>query len=354
MEPHPIPQNVTSFEFRLVGDMTLKQFFYLGAGLGIAYLLYAVAYFSYPIVVLPLILISILLGVSFAFLPIFDMPLDHWVKAFFNAVYSPTKGVWKVKSAGNQKITLDDPFFKNRLQTYLSSKGMSLNTWDKEPPSQPNVIFKEPFKNTQHIKQVGKSATELPTSKELSELVEMARQAQVLQTKIYDTEKLIKQMTAEEKSSGVPQVSTNLQNLIQQTEELYRKTSEMSQVSTPIAVPAVPKPVSAPKVEIIKAMSPQQTSVVLTSTPNVINGIVSDQMGNYIENVIIIIHNKEGIPVRALKTNKLGQFVGSTPLSSGTYTVTLEKEGYLFQTLEITLENSALTPIKITASKGGS
>ena len=40
MESHPIPQNVTSFEFKLVGDMTLKQFLYLAGGLGMGYLSY--------------------------------------------------------------------------------------------------------------------------------------------------------------------------------------------------------------------------------------------------------------------------------------------------------------------------
>ena len=146
MEPHPIPQNITSFEFRLIGDMTLKQFLYLAAGLGTAYLLYATIYFSYPIIILPLIIISILFGVSFAFLPILDMPLDHWIKAFFSATYSPTKGRWQTKFTAKQKITSDDPFFKNRLQTYLSSMGMNLNAWDNQP--------KEPAGNIQQIQQI--------------------------------------------------------------------------------------------------------------------------------------------------------------------------------------------------------
>ncbi|KKR52786.1 MAG: hypothetical protein UT88_C0021G0001, partial [Candidatus Woesebacteria bacterium GW2011_GWD2_40_19] len=32
MEQHPIPQNISSYQFRLVGDMTLKQFFQLAGG----------------------------------------------------------------------------------------------------------------------------------------------------------------------------------------------------------------------------------------------------------------------------------------------------------------------------------
>ena len=33
METHPVPQNISSYEFRLVGDMTLKQFLYLAGGI---------------------------------------------------------------------------------------------------------------------------------------------------------------------------------------------------------------------------------------------------------------------------------------------------------------------------------
>ena len=40
MDAHPIPQNVTSFQFKLVGEMTLKQFLYLATGMVIAYIFF--------------------------------------------------------------------------------------------------------------------------------------------------------------------------------------------------------------------------------------------------------------------------------------------------------------------------
>lgn len=360
MEQHPIPQNVTSFEFHLVGDMTLKQFLYLGAGIGTAYLLYATTFYSLPIVALPLIILFSLFGVSFAFLPIFDRPLDHWVKAFFKAVYSPTIGFWLTKNGVKQKLAQSDPFLKNRLQLYLSSMGMSVNSWDNIPSPSLSSNITPPQIPTENAKEV-EQQPELPTSKELTELIEMAKQAQVLQTKIADTEKLIKQMASSAKPAERSQVSTNLQHLISQTEELYHKTSRMNQMTAPAPQPQpLPQPstptqvIVNPKVVVVQTTPHKETPIVLTSTPNVINGIVSDSAGNYIADVIVIIHNKEGIPVRALKTNKLGQFVGSTPLPSGVYTVTLEKEGFVFQTLQITLDNSALAPIRLIAKKGGS
>jgi len=90
--------------------------------------------------------------------------------------------------------------------------------------------------------------------------------------------------------------------------------------------------------------------MLLTSFPNVINGVVEED-GDFLEGVIVIIHNKDNIPVRALKTNKLGQFSGATPLPSGVYTVTLEKEDYKFDTLQITLTGEILSPLKLKPRK---
>lgn len=392
MEPHPIPQNVTSFEFHLVGDMTLKQFLYLGAGLGLAYLLYAAAFYAFPIVVLPLICLSVLLGVSFAFLPIFDQPLDHWVKAFFTAVYSPTKGSWGTKYTVQKKLEINDPLLNNRLQLYLSSLGISTNPWENTPqpvipirrpvitplPKTPVVtpppIDKEIEKTEQKVNIASNTITKailniesqqsdkkagLPSNRELAELVEMAKQAQILQAKIADTEKLIAQMAESSDPAERARVAANLQQLIQQTEDLYHKTSEMSKFTAPVSytqpqlppLPQPPKPLS--QVQVKAQPVQKMPAIALTSTPNVINGIVSDETGNYLENVITIIHNKEGIPVRALKTNKLGQFVGSTSLPAGVYTITLEKDGYAFQTLQVGLDNAVMAPIMITAGKGG-
>lgn len=117
MQPHPIPQNVTTFQFHLVGDMTLKQFLYLAIGCAIAYFVFVFFSYSYPIIAWPIIVISALLGIAFAFLPIASRPLDYWLGAFLKAIYSPTKRVWKK----NNKSFKEDALFNSRLVTYISS-----------------------------------------------------------------------------------------------------------------------------------------------------------------------------------------------------------------------------------------
>jgi hypothetical protein len=40
-EQHPIPQQISAYHFRLVGDMTLKQFFEVAGGAIIALIIYS-------------------------------------------------------------------------------------------------------------------------------------------------------------------------------------------------------------------------------------------------------------------------------------------------------------------------
>ncbi len=118
MEPvfqaHPIPQNVTNFEFHLVGDMTLKQFAYLAGGVGFAFLIFTTLSTVQPLIAWPIIIISSLLGVAFAFLPIQERPLDHWVGAFFRAIFQPTSLKYSSKI-----LNVSDPLFSKRLNHYL-------------------------------------------------------------------------------------------------------------------------------------------------------------------------------------------------------------------------------------------
>ena len=93
MQQHPIPQNVTQYQFRLVGDMTLKQFLELAGGLVLAYLFFASNLIF--IVKWPLVILSMLFGAGLAFFPIEDRPLDQWITNFIKAIYQPTRFTWQ-------------------------------------------------------------------------------------------------------------------------------------------------------------------------------------------------------------------------------------------------------------------
>jgi hypothetical protein len=93
MEQHPIPQQISSYQFKLVGDMTLKQFFQVAGGVVVSLIFYSLP--LHPIIKWPFILFFTLLGIALAFLPFRERPLEKWIIAFFRSIYSPTLFTWK-------------------------------------------------------------------------------------------------------------------------------------------------------------------------------------------------------------------------------------------------------------------
>ncbi len=338
---HAVPQNVTSFQFRLVGDMTLKQFGYLATGMVIAYLSYVVILPLSPFIAIPLIGLSASLGAAFAFLPIADRPLDHWVKAFFKAIYSPTQVTWKPQKASAVKFNVKDPAFGNRLEIYLSSLGFTPPSTPHEkqaeikPEIKPEVNPEVKPAQLSRIQPTAPSAPAAPSPvqqppQDSNRLEQMAKYIQQLESEISASRTKLQQYIPAPPQPQQPQVSQN---------------------SQPTAAPSAP--LNNPQVKVVDVPKPFSAQVMLTSLPNVINGITTDTAGNYLEGVIVSIHDRNGLPVRALKTNKLGQFAGATPLTTGTYTVTFEKDSLEFETLQIELNGSILAPLNVRAKKGG-
>ncbi len=89
MEQHPIPRQITSFEFKLIGFMTLKQFLYLVIFAPLGYI--ASVIFPLPFVNVLVGLAVAALGVALAFLPINDRPLDIWIRNIWKRLNSPTQ-----------------------------------------------------------------------------------------------------------------------------------------------------------------------------------------------------------------------------------------------------------------------
>jgi len=89
---------------------------------------------------------------------------------------------------------------------------------------------------------------------------------------------------------------------------------------------------------------------VLTNSPNVVTGVVRDSEGKFFSNILLIIKNSRGDTVRAFKTNSLGQFVVSTPLQNGTYTIEVSpsnKTGRTFGIIPIEVKGEVLPTLEI-------
>lgn len=89
MDRHPIPRQITTFEFKLIGFLTVKQFVYLLIFTGIA----VIVYFAILVPYLNIVLASLVagFGLIFVFVKYNERPLDIWMKNLFLALVAPSQ-----------------------------------------------------------------------------------------------------------------------------------------------------------------------------------------------------------------------------------------------------------------------
>lgn len=303
MQQHPVPQNISSYEFRLVGDMTLKQFFQLAGGFLVAFILYKTPLVG--ILKWPLMFISGLTGVLMAFVPVNGRPFSQWILAFIHAIYSPTRFVWNSQktvfefSKDNRSTVASAPADTSTLPLSGSS---TLDKFESQLFSRFSDLFagKNPFNNTQ---------PSMPNPSTSS--------GQVAQAVIVDT-----------------------------------PTFSSQPLPTPPVTPLTPIFSHSP---ISVSMNHQPTNQLtntlsIPETPNIVSGVVTNAQNASVESAIIeITDTATGIPVRALRTNKLGQFKIATPVGNGKYQITTEKDGLNFETVIFEANGKIINPIQIVA-----
>src|SRR3989338_2287960 len=121
MEQHPMPRQITTFEFKLIGFLTLKQFIYLVVSLPLGFVVFKLM----PIPLLNIIFAAVVggVGAAFAFVPVNDRPLDVWIKNLVKRLSSATQYIYVKK---NPPIYfLKDLFFisdPHRVMTHIESQ----------------------------------------------------------------------------------------------------------------------------------------------------------------------------------------------------------------------------------------
>jgi hypothetical protein len=304
---HPIPQQISSYEFKLVGEMTLKQFLKAVIGIIIAVLIYKtklLAIFKWP-----LMFVSGGLGLALAFVPFEDRPLETWVISFLKSIYSPTIYTYKKKNEDWLELSGTKKEEEETSQLYENKNA--------------NTIFKE--KLVGNIVSSSKSYSKTKRTKEEEEKV-------VKTTPKQDKKKAVKEVVriVEEKEEVAPEEKEEKIN-IQKTESVDLNLKKEKLEATGAAVFGnIPMP-DRPDI------------------PNIIVGMATNNEGKIIDGVIVEIQDAHGNPIRVIKTNALGQFKISTPLANGRYLMIAEKDGYNFDRVNIDLNNKIVDPVRIIA-----
>lgn len=395
MEQHPVPRNISGFQFHLIGDMTLRQFAYLAVGVVSAYLTFKMAPFP-AIIKFPLTGIFGLTGFAFAFLPIQDRPLDKWLVAFFKSITSPTQYAWVknnpppeilTRAFSISTITLEPTHSSahkeanEKLKTYLATLQKQphevLNTREKRYIDATLSLFQTHSVTPQPIvtQPVIQPSSPPPAPPVIKAAPPIAASPSIPTPALQPIAPLPEPLPAkppakEEAKPSVPSPVANppktemtsmqkqLEQLALEKKRLEQELSQLKNQATQLKEPQVVKPAVAKDAPepTIKAVSAKFASSEMglsnfSQTPNLITGIVKDPQKKILPNIILTIKDKSSLPLRALKTNKLGQFATATPLSNGTYYLEAEDplKRYVFDIAEIILSGKVFLPIEIIA-----
>lgn len=387
MENHPIPQDITGFQFKIIGDMTLKQFAYLATGSIFAWIT-----ISAPISFLlkfPIASLFVLFGISFAFLSIAGRAVDLMLLNFLRATFSPTKYVYEAPSLSlafaplkkeEQEVSFATPqlsaqkqspqneldkkefdFFhmlsqmlhpqgsapvRQRPATSMQSSAPYIVTAQvqgekkKEHPAEQHGKSEEMTEEVQVEKIENQEDTleeRLKAAVQIEHQSEGTKSYEEAHKKVLEIEKILNETLAS-KQSLEREIQALKKQLAQQQKDVY----------TPSAAPVSAK---TPNVRTIanKAQGKTAGLPTLPEFPNMVVGIIKDPRGNPIPNILVEVKDMDGNPVRAFKTNLLGQFQASTPLSNGTYTIDFEdpKGMNKFDSIKFEAKGDIILPIEI-------
>ncbi|HLD51609.1 hypothetical protein A3K34_03990 [candidate division WWE3 bacterium RIFOXYC1_FULL_40_10] len=476
---HAVPQNIMDVEFKLIGDLTMRQFAYVLIFGGMAYLMLILPTGIFKI---PLFILSAGLGIGLAFIPVEERGLDQWIVNFVKAVYTPTQRIWKkevfvlkpfamasVDMVRQEMITLAPTSSRRKLEEYLThsiQKGprdpldipeeeyiskvaniyASLPALDLPPPPAPVAVgvddifaedelppapvisehvqpavapppqAQEPEGFDTHVPitpdmHSGRRFTSLlPSQGELflpirGEKV-LSQDAQTMRLADEDVadkaaklQQLLGQIQQTERVKiarpATPQTQVAPERLNKEAEDLADKLKEQNQdiddqieslkseieTAKQKALDTATQEDLLKKLELEKSKSAQDYEALskqiadlqkqleekvnaavvaeprgyvhlakippLTTKPNIVSGVVGDG----IPNVLLIIKNSNGEAVRAFKSNKLGQFILTTPLTEGVYTIEvspINDTGLTFDIISVEVKGDVIPPIQIT------
>lgn len=371
MEQHPVPQHISSYEFKLVGDMTLKQFFQLAGGILVALIFYATPLPG--IIKWPLIMFFALIGAALAFMPLRERPLSTWFFAFIRAIYAPT--IYTFAAGGSEEVFQKDstspeteivmPQGPQRAKEYLAD--IPKTTIEEKFDQSEETFFQRVTSLFHSNVQSAAIPTQqiTPTSTPPITPVQPSSQQDTGQQVIAITPQTIGRSASvymqvveepEEDVHGNP--AKNIQPIgapvSQQIQVEHQKPNQSYFTTPPTTVSAFQdiRPTTQPlQTTITATFMPEATPPEPPDRPNTIVGQVLAQNGKIIDGAILEIRDSSGKPVRAIRTNKVGHFITVTPISNGDYELETEKDDLKFDVVKFRAEGEIIPPIMIRAKE---
>ncbi|MEI6532730.1 MAG: hypothetical protein WCO06_02730 [Candidatus Roizmanbacteria bacterium] len=376
MEQHPIPRQITSFEFKLIGFMTLKQFLYLLAFIPAG--LVVIKIFPIPLINILLGVLVIGFGAALAFLPINERPLDVYVRNLYKRLMSPTQYFYL---KNNQPLYfLQDLFFlgdPHRMLVHIESQEKLANylnsTRGKKPVSTTTNQQKiQTILNTNQKGAVGVQVKPRVVAQGVRQPVPVRPISSMrpLQ-RPQSTQGPVVQLPPR------PPLQKPVQPVVQQpSQQSVQSISSPPPISTrPQFIQEVVSKVEPVQQRVPPSIHPSDTPVfqnsVPTSTQQVnqlpqavgsapsdmkhpfLTGIIKNNRKIPLPGVLVYIKNNLNQPIRLLKTNPYGIFATYHPLSPGEYAFEVKdpKGGYFFDTIKVQVAEVNSMPIELCSKE---
>ena len=450
---HAVPQNIMDVEFKLIGDLTMRQFAYLLANGLVAYICFNLPLGFFKI---PTIIFFAVLGLGLAFATIEERGLDQWIVNFIRAVYAPTQRVWKkeptiptaflydsISVVKQELITLAPTSSRRKLEEFLQYQEENKKVDPLDIPEKEYALRVKQYMAEGNQPIYPAAAVAVLPEISMQPVVETKTPLPQTPQKLEPKEKPVYVRERKEKEKPTPYVPPRQQQRAEENialepltpdmhsgrrftsfvpsngeiilpirgerilgviknngendgdarekaeklQVLLNQIKEKEHITTP-TTPQKPKPVQqsvpqqpvapAPKVEPqvekveVKKQEPAETKPEvapvqnvavpaieptyanmqpLTTKPNIITGILKSNDGTPMQNMVVIVKNYSGDPVRAFKTNRLGEFSLATPLLNGQYTLEVSKTNNLgnqkFDIISIQANGMVIPPVEI-------
>ncbi len=294
MEQHPVPRQITTFEFKLIGFMTIRQFGYviLGGVFGYA------AFLIVPIFILNYIagILLFCASLAFAFFRVNDRPLDVFVRNLYTRVNSPTQYTFHK----NNPVmgVMDDLYFE----------------------SNPHVTL-----------------AHADSREKLS---------------AYLIKKNGQQLDPHDRSSAIGRINT-----VFAKKDTHAAIPKPARAGSPPPPPPPPTPPGATPNSVSTTTTPTMTTPqipVSGAKHPFFSGTVTNTRNIPLPGVLVYIKDtKTGKSLRILKTNPHGVFATFNPLPPNTYVVEVvdSSANYHFDTREITLDTSSAHVFTFTSKE---
>ena len=393
---HPVPQHIAAFEFKLIGDLTLKQFLFAGVGVAVCYAAW-ISNLSF-LTKWATIILAGSLGLGTAFFPIQDRTLDRWLLSFIATLFSPTQRVWRKEPLAPEYLREDySQFLTSQVLSLTPLQGRSQLKQYLEDAPQKEVGFGEE-EEEKFIEKLNFDFPLPPITPITPKLAPTPKPPQpsplpppevggtirvqpILRPKPLSERKLpappfakasegprptVKELIREVKKPqmGIQQLekqNVELKNRLEQAEQQLKSLLTLKEER--VKDEAYRTRLLEQEKEVRQLTERQKTAQRKISTitgeeekeealsiekqlPNVVSGVVKNKEGKLLEGVVVIIKDRDADPARALKTDRLGRFAIATPLENGDYTVEISGRGDSFDIMKVVIDGFVLPPLE--------